>query len=228
MDPNLEIKLIQERKLARRLRGTITKFVTDWFKSDPYRRQELITATDYHLSKLIFDHQQRTSRLIENKRLPPNFQQHRFDSRLVLGGTVQRLIDFENRVITKGEFKEKLRNWLTRKATHITQRDVENHRYAYIQRQTNGPVFKAWRSRMDGIERPDHHNAHIRYQTQPIPINDVFLLGRYGFKLRFPGDGALGAGPEQTYNCRCAVDYFDGSGKRLNDSFSYGSTTRTQ
>jgi hypothetical protein len=228
LDPNLEIKLTQERKLARRLRGTVTKFVQEWFKTDSYRRQELITIADHHLSQIIFEHQQRTSRMIEKRGLPPNYQQHRFDSRLVLGGTVKRLIDFETRVITKSEFKEKLRNWLTRKSTHITQRDIENHRFAYVQQQTNGLVFKAWRSRMDGIERPDHHNAHIRYQTQPIPINEVFLLGRYGFKLRFPGDGALGAGPEQTYNCRCSVDYYDANGKRLNDRFSFGAKTRSK
>lgn len=225
MDPNLEIKLIQERKLARRLRGTITKFVQEWFKTDPYRRQELITIVDYRLSRIILEHQQRTSMIVQKRGLAQNHDQHRFDSRLVIGGTVNRLIDFENKVITKTEFKEKLRRWLTNKATHITQRDIENNRWAAVQQKTNGPVLKAWRSRMDGIERPDHHNAHIKYQTQPIPINDVFLLGRYGFKLRFPGDSALGAGPEQTYNCRCSVDYFDASGKSLNDRFSFGAAT---
>lgn len=215
MDPILELKIAQERKLARRLRGTLTTFINQWFKTDPYERETLITVTNGKLAQILYDQQRRTSFIIRKRGLDPNHTIHLSDAKSLMGGTVKALIELENKRITKTAFKEGMRKWLTRKAIHLSQRDVEAGRWAKAQQKTRGLILKAWRSRMDGIERPEHHNAHLRYQTAPIPINDPFKLGRWGFQLMYPGDRSMGAGPAQTFNCRCSVDYYDAKGKKL-------------
>lgn len=215
MDPVLKLKLIQERKLARRFRGSITRFIDSWFKTTPYARQALINAAIYNLSNALYDHQRRTSLLVRGQTLTPGHRLHIADSNHLIGGVVKALVEFEDNDLTKGEFRQRLRKWATNTAIRLTQRDVEQGRWAKIQQSTNGLIYKAWQSRMDGIERPDHHNASLRYQAQPIPINQPFVLGRLNSRLMFPGDPTLGAGPEQTFNCRCSVIYFNSDGKKL-------------
>jgi hypothetical protein len=215
LDPVLQTKLIQERKLARRLRGTLTQLINDWHKTDPYDRQALITATDHKLSKILFEHQNRTSIIVRNRTLPNNHQLHRTDSNFIVSGVVKRLIELEDERIPRGVFKQRVRKWATNTAVRLTQRDVEEGRWAKVQQSTNGLIFKRWVARMDGIERPDHHNAHLRYSVQAIPVNEPFVIGKKASRLRFPGDTALGAGPEQTFNCRCSVEFYDANGKKI-------------
>lgn len=222
MDPVLQTKLIQERKLARRLRGTLTKLIDDWHKTAPYDRQALIAATDYKLSQILFEHQNRTSLIVRGKTLPRNHTIHRTDSNFLISGVVKRLVELENENTPKGAFKQRIRKWATNTAIRLTQRDVEEGRWAKVQQGTNGLIFKRWVARMDGIERVDHHNAHLRYAAQAIPVNEPFVIGDRASRLRFPGDTALGAGPEQTFNCRCSVDFYDSNGKKIRTEKSNG------
>lgn len=215
MDPVLQIKLAQERKLARRLRGTLTKLIDDWHKTLPYDRQALVVATDHKLAKVLYEHQNRTSLIVRGKTLSRNHQLHRTDSNFLVSGVVKRLIELEENGGAKGVFKQRIRKWATSTAIRLTQRDVEEGRWAKVQQSTNGLVFKRWVSRMDGIERPDHHNAHLRYSVQAIPVNEPFVIGKTASRLRYPGDTALGAGPEQTFNCRCSVEFYDANGKKI-------------
>jgi hypothetical protein len=215
LDPVLQTKLAQERKLARWLRGTLSKLIDDWHKTGPYDRQALILATDHKLSKILFEHQNRTSLIVRNRTLPNNHQLHRTDSNFLVSGVVKSLIDLENNGGAKGVFKQKIRKWATNTAVRLTQRDVEEGRWAEVQQSTNGLIFKRWVSRMDGVERPDHHNAHLRYSVQAIPVNEPFVIGPRASRLRFPGDTALGAGPEQTFFCRCRAEFYDANGKKI-------------
>lgn len=219
MDPVLQFKLAQEQKLARRLRGTVTRFIDDWGKTDAYSRQALISTYILYLSKVLYEHQNRTSLIVRQRKLTPDHQLHRTDSNFLIGSLVASLIDFEENNLTKKLFVERIRKWATNTAVRWTQRDVEFGRWAKIQQSTNGLIYKSWAARMDGIERPDHHNAHLRYSARPIPINEPFRVGRFGGSLlRFPGDTALGAGPEQTFNCRCSVIYYSDKGTKLKDA----------
>lgn len=215
MDPVLKLKLIQEKKLARRFRGTVSKFIDAWFKTKPYERQALINSALYSSSIVLHENQKRTSLLVKRQTLTPGHRLHITDSNHLIGGVVKALVEFEDNDLTKGEFKQRLRNWATNTAIRLTQRDVEQGRWAKIQQSTNGLVYKAWQSRMDGIERPDHHNASLRYQARPIPISEPFVLGPLKNRLMFPGDATLGASPKQTFNCRCSVTYFNSDGKKL-------------
>ena len=215
MDQVLQIKLVQERKLARCLRGTLTKLIDDWHKTSPYDRQALIVATDHKLSQILFAHQNRTSLIVRNRVLPKNHHLHIADSKFLIDSVVKRLIEFEDENTLKGVFKQRIRKWATRTAIRLTQRDVEEGRWLKAQQNTRGSVFKRWVSRMDGIERPDHHNAHLRYLAQAIPVNEPFVIGKTASRLRFPGDTLLGAGPEQTFDCRCSVEFYDAEGKKI-------------
>lgn len=215
MDPVLQTKLIQERKLARRLRGSLTKLIDDWHKTAPYDRQALIVEADYRLSKILFEHQNRTSLIVRGRTLSKSHTIHRTDSNFLVSAVVKRLIEFEDASAPKGVFKQRIRKWTTNTAIRLTQRDVEEGRWAKVQQSSNGLIFKRWTSRMDGVERPDHHNAHLRYSVQAIPINEPFVIGKMASRLRFPGDTALGAGPEQTFNCRCSVDFYDANGTKI-------------
>jgi len=55
---------------------------------------------------------------------------------------------------------------------------------------------RAWMSRLDGNERPAHHDAH----KQIVALDQPFLVG--GEQLRFPGDPRVSFG--NWINCRCA------------------------
>lgn len=58
---------------------------------------------------------------------------------------------------------------------------------------------KQWLSAFDRRRRPTHKAAH----GQIVPQNGVFVVGSY--RLRWPGDRGLQAGPEEVINCRCAL-----------------------
>jgi SPP1 gp7 family putative phage head morphogenesis protein len=60
---------------------------------------------------------------------------------------------------------------------------------------------KTWHAVGDRRTRPTHAAAH----GQSVPFNEPFTVG--GAQLMRPGDGSLGAGPEEIVNCRCSVLY---------------------
>ena len=62
-----------------------------------------------------------------------------------------------------------------------------------------GGVLKAWRATGDRRTRQNHLEAAARYNAEPIPVNQPFIVG--GAELMFPGDPS---GPaKETINCRC-------------------------
>ena len=62
---------------------------------------------------------------------------------------------------------------------------------------TGVAVFKRWRTRMDGRERPAHHAAN----GQTVPISYPFVVGE--FPMMYPGDVAAPA--DLVVNCRCRM-----------------------
>lgn len=64
-----------------------------------------------------------------------------------------------------------------------------------------GGVLKAWRATGDGRTRQSHLEAAARYNENPIPVNEKFIVG--SAELAHPGDPA---GPaKETINCRCKI-----------------------
>lgn len=62
-------------------------------------------------------------------------------------------------------------------------------------------LVKEWLATADGRTRDDHVKANGQKQS----MDDPFTVG--GYKLMFPGDPSLGAGPEELVNCRCTTLY---------------------
>lgn len=60
---------------------------------------------------------------------------------------------------------------------------------------------KRWIATGDRRTRRTHLRAHIDTETQPIPVNQPFRVGRYN--MMYPGDPSAGA--EETVNCRCVM-----------------------
>ena len=59
-------------------------------------------------------------------------------------------------------------------------------------------AVKEWVSQGDSVVRPTHINA----DSVQVPVESPFVIG--GQLLMHPGDRSLGAGPEETANCRCS------------------------
>ena len=67
--------------------------------------------------------------------------------------------------------------------------------------QTVPELRKRWVATGDGRTRDSHLRAHRRYNRNPIPVDETFIVG--GAKLMFPGDPR---GPaSETINCRCTT-----------------------
>ena len=60
-------------------------------------------------------------------------------------------------------------------------------------------IDETWDSSGDSRTRPDH----VAADGQTIKHGEVFTVG--GYQMRYPGDTSLGAGADQTINCRCFV-----------------------
>jgi len=60
-------------------------------------------------------------------------------------------------------------------------------------------LLKGWAAVGDSRTRYDHLQAHIKYNKNPIPVNEPFIVG--GEELMYPGDPSASA--KQTVNCRC-------------------------
>lgn len=69
----------------------------------------------------------------------------------------------------------------------------------YVAHSVDVPMEKEWLSLSDDRTRDDHREANGQVQ----PLDEPFVVG--GDELMFPGDDSLGAGPEQTIQCRCTV-----------------------
>ncbi|KQS55904.1 hypothetical protein ASG17_07590 [Brevundimonas sp. Leaf363] len=63
-------------------------------------------------------------------------------------------------------------------------------------------VTKVWRSAGDSRVRHTHRGLN----RESVPFSGAFTSPS-GARLRFPMDTALGAGPEETVNCRCDAEY---------------------
>ena len=68
-------------------------------------------------------------------------------------------------------------------------------------RDADVPMEKEWMSLADARVRDDHADA----DGQRVPLDEPFTVG--GDELMWPGDTMLGAGPDETINCRCSVLY---------------------
>ena len=58
-------------------------------------------------------------------------------------------------------------------------------------------AYHAWLSERDDRVRP----THITADGQRVPVNEPFWVG--GYRMMYPTDSSLGAGPEEIVNCRC-------------------------
>lgn len=58
-------------------------------------------------------------------------------------------------------------------------------------------AYHAWLSERDDRVRP----THITADGQRVPVNEPFWVG--GYRVMYPTDSSLGAGPEEIVNCRC-------------------------
>lgn len=203
-----------ENKLARRLRGTLTSFIHAWYEQ-PNSRAALIGEASYRISQILEADHKRTTYLFGNHSPSANNNPVDSDTTFLVGRVVDRLIDRQVEPITKGELIQKVRVWATGAAQRITQRNAERAMNEGVQRLSSGLIFKRWISRMDGRERNAHHNAHLRYAANPIPVNEAFLIGKLKTRMMQPGDARFGAGPADIMNCRCRVEYIDERGRIL-------------
>ena len=58
-------------------------------------------------------------------------------------------------------------------------------------------AYHTWLSERDDRVRP----THITADGQRVPVNEPFWVG--GYRMMYPTDSSLGAGPEEIVNCRC-------------------------
>ena len=58
-------------------------------------------------------------------------------------------------------------------------------------------TYHTWLSERDDRVRP----THITADGQRVPVDEPFLVG--GYRMMYPTDNSLGAGPEEIVNCRC-------------------------
>lgn len=58
-------------------------------------------------------------------------------------------------------------------------------------------TYHTWLSERDDRVRP----THITADGQRVPVDEPFWVG--GYRMMYPTDSSLGAGPEEIVNCRC-------------------------
>lgn len=58
-------------------------------------------------------------------------------------------------------------------------------------------AYHTWLSERDDRVRP----THITADGQRVPVDEPFWVG--GYRMMYPTDSSLGAGPEEIVNCRC-------------------------
>jgi uncharacterized protein with gpF-like domain len=62
-----------------------------------------------------------------------------------------------------------------------------------------GIQYKSWLSSHGPNVRPAHASAEVRYELDPIPVNEPFIV--MGERLMYPGDDA--GSPGNVINCQC-------------------------
>ncbi len=213
MDRVLKQKKQLEHLLGRRIRGTITYFIQEWNRISPQERALLVNQASTRLTEILEGYHKRTNVYYKSGKGRSIYAPD--DASFIMGRVVDKLIASEGDGTRKKDFILKIRKWATGAARRISQRDAESARFENAKRNVKGAVYKVWTSRLDGLERPDHLDAHLRYAARPIPINQPFIIGKRRFQMMHPGDVSFGAPPDQFMNCRCSVSYFDGNGKRI-------------
>lgn len=68
-----------------------------------------------------------------------------------------------------------------------------------VNEASSKPLYKTWRTRLDGRVRP----AHLSTEGQTVPVDQPFNVG--GYSLMYPGDTA--APFRLVARCRCRMDY---------------------
>ena len=58
-------------------------------------------------------------------------------------------------------------------------------------------TYHTWLSERDDRVRP----THVTADGQRVPVDEPFWVG--GYRMMYPTDSSLGAGPEEIVNCRC-------------------------
>ncbi len=70
--------------------------------------------------------------------------------------------------------------------------------------QTGLETEKSWLSALQaGRTRDTHAEAHFRYQDDPIPLDEDFIVGG----ASGPGPGQLGGSAEEEINCLCSITF---------------------
>jgi hypothetical protein len=67
---------------------------------------------------------------------------------------------------------------------------------------SGGGIRRTWRDAGDGRVR----HSHSVMDGETVGMDEPFTAPS-GAKMMYPGDTTMGAGPEETVNCRCDVDY---------------------
>jgi uncharacterized protein with gpF-like domain len=89
---------------------------------------------------------------------------------------------------------------IARTETHTASMRAETE--TLVEEGLNG-VLKIWSATMDERTRDDHADADMYYSTNPIPVEEAFVVGdEY---LMYPGDPNGSAG--NVINCRCVMLY---------------------
>jgi HK97 family phage portal protein len=67
---------------------------------------------------------------------------------------------------------------------------------------------KRWLAGMDWRTRPSHGDAHVKYQAEPIPLEENFIIN--GISMQAPGlaESRSKAAAAEVINCRCALQLF--------------------
>jgi len=113
------------------------------------------------------------------------------DADKIVGRYSDRLLKFHAEVIAKTSALESFSAGRERAWEQLVEQGLDRDR-----------IEKEWRDRNDEKVRNSHHSMG----GQRVILGQAFVSGN-GALLRFPGDSSLGAGYNETANCRCIVIY---------------------
>ena len=103
---------------------------------------------------------------------------------------------------------KKLSYWFSEDRAKYNAENEANTIFNYEQfrqAKADGLAYKHWITMKDERVR----RTHAEVDDVVIPIDEPFEVG--GYKMMYPKDSSLGAGPEEIVNCRCTVEYLDDS-----------------
>lgn len=100
----------------------------------------------------------------------------------------------------------KIKSRLKAIANIETESVAEEYQVEWVQQKhANSRIYKTWHNPMDGKERQWHHDAHLTYSEDGIPVDQPFMVG--GEEMMQPGDTSRGASLANVVNCRCWSSY---------------------